>query len=113
MPVNHERSQPVTQAQHEQVIEALKSNEETHHAIIERLVRFEERHEQMHEHLARMCQRLDKHYKEEHVAFDELIDELRAGKLALKWIGLVIAAAAAVLAGGAWVLEHLHIGLRK
>jgi hypothetical protein len=94
-PVDRQRSEHVTQAQHSEVLGLL-------HKLAERLTRMEER--------------LRHHYENEHADFETakqdietILDWARGSRFAMKLLGVMAGVAAGAAAAYAWVNGHFHI----
>ena len=94
-PVDRERAEHVTQAQHSEVLDLL-------HKLADRLTRMEER--------------LRHHYQDEHKDFETakadietILDWARGSRFAMKMLGVLVGVAAGAAAAYAWVAGHFHI----
>lgn len=80
--------EPVSQAQHEEVLSSL---------------------DKLHDKLIAMEERLRFHYETEHKAFDSVVDFIRGASVAAKIIGALAGVVAILAAAWEWIRHNFHV----
>ena len=99
MPLDQTRAHAVRRAQLEEVLEAIRRNDQQHVELLERLHIIQER--------------LESHVLNEHHDLTELLAWIRSARMGAKFVGILVAALAGLLTGATWIVEHFSIGLRR
>ena len=99
MPVDQTRAHSVRRAQLDDVLDAIRRNDEQHGELIERV--------------RAIGEKLDAHVLTEHQEFAELLQWIRSARMGAKFVGIFAATIAGLLTGATWIVEHFSIGLRR
>jgi hypothetical protein len=95
----HDPDEPVSQEQHQEVLDTLREHGRMHLTIVEKLTRMEER--------------LRRHYEEEHRDFATVLEWARGGRVAAKILAIMIGLIGGAAAAYAWVTGHFNITPRS